>query len=503
MSSRAPTILFVDGRGESQALAEALRGEGFLVRAASTGTEALQLAREDPHLVVLDLQPSDMTGTEVCRRLKNDPITAATPVLHLSPHAPAAGADGYLTLPADPHELVSQVKALLRLRQAEKALGDSEALYHSLVESLPVSILRKDVRGHFTFANRAFCQGLGHPPEEVVGKTDLDFYPETLARKYTTDDRRVMETGEVFADVEENVDREGARTYVEVVKSPLRDALGLVIGVQVVFWDVTARKRAETELGRQAAEFRVARCIQQRLFPAAPPRIPGLDVGGASYGFDVGGASFPAEAIGGDYFDYLGLPDGSLGVAIGDVSGHGIGPALLMAEARALLRAFAQTEADVSRVLALVNRTLTPDVEGDRFITLLLARLDPNMGTLTYASAGHTTGYVFDSRGDVKQALESTAIPLGVLPQGNFAGSGPLPLAPGDLVLLLTDGVVEARDPDGTTFGPGRTAEVLRQHRHEAARHIVDHLYQAVRVFAQHQPQFDDITATVIKVAPT
>jgi sigma-B regulation protein RsbU (phosphoserine phosphatase) len=383
----------------------------------------------------------------------------------------------------------------------EKALGDSEALYHSLVESLPVSIIRKDLAGRFTFVNRPFCQGLGLRPEDILGKTDRDFYPAPLAEKYAQDDHRVAETGEVFEDVEEHQAHEGVVTFVEVVKSPLRDSHGQVIGVQGVFWDITARKRAEEELTRTAAEFRIARRIQQRLFPTEAPRVPGMEVGGASFGFDLGGASFPAEAIGGDYFDYLALPDGSLGVAIGDVSGHGVGPALLMAEARALLRAFAQTETDVSRILALANRTLTPDVEGDRFITLLLAKLDPRERTLSYASAGQMTGYVFASDGTLKRALESTGIPLGIFPETPFPCGEPVPLEEGDLILFLTDGVVEARAPDGAAFGSQRTIDLVRLYRHAGARQIVDNLYYAVRAFAQYRPQFDDITAMVVKVA--
>src|SRR5207302_10117595 len=100
---------------------------------------------------------------------------------------------------------------------------------------------------------------------------------------------------------------------------------------------------------------------QQKLFPSSTPQIPGLDIGVATYGYDISGASFPAEAIGGDYYDFIPMIDGSLGIAIGDVSGHGVGPALLMAEARALLRAFARTQTDVSRILALVNKVLVPD----------------------------------------------------------------------------------------------------------------------------------------------
>ncbi len=223
------------------------------------------------------------------------------------------------------------------------------------------------------------------------------------------------------------------------------DSRGDVVGMQAIFWDITARMRAEGELARTEAEFRVARRIQQKLFPSTIPRIPGLEIGAKTFGFDISGASFPAEAIGGDYYDFLVLADGSLGIAIGDVSGHGVGPALLMAEARALLRAFAQTEADVSTILSLINRVLVPDVDGDRFITMLLAKLDPRGNTLVFASAGHQTGYLLDAAANMKQSLSSTGIPLGIRNDANFPSRPPIPLQQGDLVVLVTDGVVEAQ----------------------------------------------------------
>jgi serine phosphatase RsbU (regulator of sigma subunit) len=270
--------------------------------------------------------------------------------------------------------------------------------------------------------------------------------------------------------------------------------------VQGLFWDITARKQAEEDLARTAAEFRVARRIQQRLFPTQTPRLPGLDIGSATYGFDIGGASYPAEAIGGDYYDYVGLADGSLGIAVGDVSGHGIGPALLMAEARAYLRACAAGEADVSAVLERVNRLLIQDIQGDHFITMLLARLAPDGRSLVYASAGHATGYLFDAAGKVKAPLLSTAVPLGIEADSDFPKGDVIPLEPGDMVLFLTDGVVEARDPEGSAFGTKRTLDVVRFYRDRPAQQIVDNLYHAVRAFSRNEPQVDDITATVIKV---
>jgi sigma-B regulation protein RsbU (phosphoserine phosphatase) len=386
-------------------------------------------------------------------------------------------------------------------KRAEEALRDSEALYHTLVESLPVCLLHKDVRGRFTYANRAFCTALKRPLAEVLGKTDGEFYPPSLAAKYIVDDRQVLDTGAVLEDIEEHQDPEGAKTYVQVLKAPLQNARGEVIGVQAIYWDITSRRRAEVELGQMAAEFRIARRIQQKLFPGVIPKLPGLDIAVASYGFDIGGASYPAEAIGGDYYDFVPLRDGSLGIAIGDVSGHGVGPALLMAEVRAFLRAFAQTETDVGAILGLVNRVLIPDVEDDRFVTLLLARLDPRARRFRYTSAGHHPGYVLDAAGMVRHTLASTSTPLGVFPENEFPAGPEVALAPGDLILLVTDGVADARAPDGTPFGVERTLDLVRSYRRAPAREIVANLYHGVRAFAQNLPQYDDITATVIKVA--
>ncbi len=135
-------------------------------------------------------------------------------------------------------------------KKAEEVIKDSHALYMSLVENLPVHVLRKDLDGRFTFANKSFCDLLGKPLEEITGKTDFDFFPEKLAQKYRQDDRRVIETGEVFDTVEENRS-DGQTSYVQVMKSPIRDACDNVVGVQVIFWDVTERHEAEAALEQE------------------------------------------------------------------------------------------------------------------------------------------------------------------------------------------------------------------------------------------------------------
>jgi PAS domain S-box-containing protein len=133
---------------------------------------------------------------------------------------------------------------------AEQALRESETLYHSLVDTLPVNIFRKDRQGQFTFVNRHFCQTLGYGSQDVLGKTDFDFYPEHLAEKYRQDDLRVLDAAETLASIEENQSATGELTYVQVWKTPVYDFSQRVVGVQAIFWDITAIKRAEVALQR-------------------------------------------------------------------------------------------------------------------------------------------------------------------------------------------------------------------------------------------------------------
>jgi len=147
---------------------------------------------------------------------------------------------------------VSQSEAAeSRRKRAERALADSEALYESLVESLPQNIFRKDTEGRFTFGNTNFCATLGKPLEEMLGKSDFDFYPEELAKKYRRDDKKVMETGEIFEDIEGHQTPDGRRLYVQVVKTPVRNSKGNVVGIQGIFWDVTEHKQAEEALAKE------------------------------------------------------------------------------------------------------------------------------------------------------------------------------------------------------------------------------------------------------------
>lgn len=146
---------------------------------------------------------------------------------------------------------------LTKHEEAEQALREREAIYKSLVESLPLNIFRKDLNGHFVDANQRFCDTLGKPQAEILGKTDFDFFPAHQCEKYRRDDQRVMTTGESLEDVEAYFKPDsGEKLYVQVLKAPVRDAQGEIAGVQGMFWDVSERMRADEAARVSDARFR-------------------------------------------------------------------------------------------------------------------------------------------------------------------------------------------------------------------------------------------------------
>jgi serine phosphatase RsbU (regulator of sigma subunit) len=255
--------------------------------------------------------------------------------------------------------------------------------------------------------------------------------------------------------------------------------------------DLLTKKRFEAEkaLDVSKEKMRLAQAIQQRLFPVAAPALSD---------FDVAGASYPAEATGGDYFDYIPMQDGAIGIVLGDVSGHGFGSALLMAETRAYLRALALTHDDVSQILTLTNRILVEDTEYERFMTLFFARLDPHSRSFVYAGAGHE-GYLFGPSGKTARKLPSTSLPLGLDVDSVIACAPAIELEPGEILLLISDGLSETQARTGGVFGIRRVLEVVQANRSKTSREILEVLFHATRGYVQRDAQDDDMTAVILK----
>jgi sigma-B regulation protein RsbU (phosphoserine phosphatase) len=280
--------------------------------------------------------------------------------------------------------------------------------------------------------------------------------------------------------------KDGSVFHSEQTITPVQDESGGRSYVSVMR-DITDLKRAQ----EQDVEMRLARIVQQKLYPGTPPRLAG---------FDLAGAAFPADQTCGDYYDFLPMADGRLCIAVGDVSGHGFGAALLMAETRAYLRSIAKGSTSLDAILGALNAFLHADTEDHRFVTLMLALLDPARRSLAFASAGHIHGYVLDAAGATKSVLRAGSPPLGLFEDVAFPAGEEVALAAGDLLLLLTDGAAEAQSRDGLFFETERVLDVVRQARGEDAARIVRRLHAAVRAFAGDAPLVDDITAVVCRV---
>jgi PAS domain S-box-containing protein len=158
-------------------------------------------------------------------------------------------------------------------KSAEEELRNSRALYYSLVENMPQSVFRKDRDGRFQFVNEKFCRSLERSFGDIVGRTDADFFPPELAQAYRQDDLRIMETGQALDQEEKHVSADGRELLVQVVKTPLRDARGQIIGVQGVFWDITGRKRAEEALKENQRQLAEANDMLQLVMDTIPVRI--------------------------------------------------------------------------------------------------------------------------------------------------------------------------------------------------------------------------------------
>ncbi|MFW6133640.1 MAG: PP2C family protein-serine/threonine phosphatase [Planctomycetota bacterium] len=246
---------------------------------------------------------------------------------------------------------------------------------------------------------------------------------------------------------------------------------------------------------RMERSMQIAHDIQQGLLPHAAPRIDG---------FDVAGFSRPADAAGGDTYDWQELPDGRWLFAVADASGHGIGPALVIPETRAMIRAICCAACDVETVLARANELLAADLDG-RFVTCFLGVLDAGCapgaaqaGELTYASAGHGPLLFYTRDRDAFDEVAATGIPLGIAPTAEFAAQRRV-LSPGDLVAVTSDGFFEARAPGGEEFGIRRMCEQLRRDRDRPAAQMIANLRAAVDDFTDGAPQGDDLTAVVIR----
>jgi|GEM_PF-3372382 len=232
-----------------------------------------------------------------------------------------------------------------------------------------------------------------------------------------------------------------------------------------------------------------ARRLQTELAPLGSPLIEG---------FEIAGLSLPAEATGGDYYDYLPCGDGLLCIAVGECSGRGLAPTMLATSLRAYLRVLTASMTDVSEIVSHANRLITEDIGDEEFlVTMMLVQIDQVTKRIQYSSAGHQ-GYHLDREGR-SQILHSTGMPMGLGAETVIPEGPPLRLKAGEVLLLVTDGIQKMTSECGERFGVERMLNVVREHHHLPPRMIVSELKKACLEFAKGGGQCDDITAVIVR----
>lgn len=254
--------------------------------------------------------------------------------------------------------------------------------------------------------------------------------------------------------------------------------------------DMIAGLRHRTKL---IAALKVAEEIQQTLLPQKAPTIPGVDLSGKSvYCYETGG----------DYFDYLRLPDGRLGVVAADASDHGVGSSLYMATVRAFLRFGARTFTSAAALLNEVNRYLAHDsAESGRFVSVFFLEVDAATRSLRWIRAGHEPGILYDPAADRFESLNGKGVALGVMETLDLEENGISAPTPGTIVALTTDGVRETRNSDNEFFGLQRLQSAIREHSGGSAAEIRDAVLARLDAFRGKAPMEDDVTLVLLKLA--
>jgi len=246
----------------------------------------------------------------------------------------------------------------------------------------------------------------------------------------------------------------------------------------------------EKQLLKMQEELRLAAKIQLDLLPKTAPHLQG---------YEIAGKSVPAQLVGGDYFDFIPMDDHRCAVCLGDVSGKGLPASLLMANTQATLRGQVLLNLSPKECIQHSNRLLSRSISSDKFVTLFYGVLDNSCHTLSFTNAGHDHPYLLSPNQPLRR-LQTGGVPLGMLEEFPFEEET-IPLGPGDLMVVSSDGITEAINTGQEQFGQDRLAAIISEHKDLSAAELIDMIIAAVKAHAGNTPQIDDMTLVVIRRA--
>ncbi len=416
------------------------------------------------------------------------------------------------------------VEDITQRRLAEEKVRDSEALYHSLVETLPQNIFRKDLEARFTFANQHFCKVLGKKLEDIIGKTDFDFFPRALAEKYQRDDRRVMESGQSHDTVEEHQPPGGEKIYVQVVKTPLYAANGEIIGLQGIFWDITRQRQAEEKIREANARLAISReelraknqqmeadlkmaCeVQIAMLPQQYPSFPS-GVAPAESTFQFTHRYRPTGTVGGDFFTISALSETEAAVFICDVAGHGVRSALVTAMVRALVEELMPVAGNPGEFLTKLNGDLFAILKntGTPLLTTAFYLVaDAKSGVMRYANAGHPKPlHLRRNSGQVVPLANASGHgqpALGFV-EGTRYQPSEVTLSQADLIMLFTDGLYEVQGANNEIYTQAMLVDGVRRRVRLPASQLFDEVLEEIQGFSAGSGFSDDVCVVGMEFA--
>jgi PAS domain S-box-containing protein len=398
--------------------------------------------------------------------------------------------------------LECSTRDITEIKLAEEALRGSERRLADVITLLPEAVMVIDLDGRVMVWNRAMENLTGVMAEDILGKGDYEYSLPFYGYRRPILVDMVLKPHDGFESEFFGFKREGTTvigeafiptfgphgSYLLKKATALIDSIGNTVGAIESIRDTTERRLMEQKLERSRTELHVAAEIRRSFIPKRIPSIPN---------FEVAAVTVPAMEVGGDFYDFISLPEGYYGLVIADVEGKSIPAAIFMAISRMIIRTSAAHQSIVSEVLWSANNIIASDATAGMVVTLLFGILDGEALTLKYADAGHPTPLLFKNRDH--RYIEETVpgIPLGITEGVNYE-ERTIRFEPGDVAVFYTDGVTEAMNSQGEPFGLNRLIWVISKGCQSSAEDIMGEILQEVTTF-QDQGQNDDITLIVLK----
>jgi phosphoserine phosphatase RsbU/P len=373
-----------------------------------------------------------------------------------------------------------------------KRYEESLRLQSAALEAAANAIVITDSEGRVILVNQAFTRMTGYSAAEAVQR-DLSFLKSNLHDpKFYQDLRDAINAGEVWQGEMINRRKDGSLYPEEQTITPVTDQTGRIRHFVCIKQDITERKLAEKALMENTSmlkEMEIAKQIQLSLLPQSPPALAGIE---------CAGNCVPATHIGGDYYDIF-MHGDELDMVIADVSGHSVGAALIMVETRSVLRAQLGSQATPAEMVSALNELLHDDLSrAELFITMSYLSYSTATGRLRYTNAGHPPSLLYRPSTGSFFKLDAEGLILGVQ-RGVHFEEPTLQVESGDLLLLYTDGIIEAEGPEGELFGTERLQRLIAGQYAQPAAGVIVAVLEEVRSFSGVTTFKDDISMLLLK----